>query len=151
VVYRWVSDDRLRLAQIALLTLACIWGADYLITQPKGSLDYVEHVIPLNLCGVLFLFFGVMGIIGELWMELGRSQKASLVNIPFICHAQNRWWPSFAAHAGLCALYSALTAGYLAEMFVHWHLWGMRTPAVMFAFAAMHWAFTQRRRHGVVA
>lgn len=128
VVYRWVSDDRLRLAQICLLNLACIWGADYLMKQPRGSLNIVEHVIPLIMCGVLFLFFGVMGIIGELWMELGRSQKLS-----------------FVAHAGLCAIYTALTAGYMMEMAVHWHLWGMRSPAIMFSFAAMHYAFAQKR------
>lgn len=109
----------------------------------------IEHVIPLTICGALFLLFGVMGLVGELWMELGRSQRPSL-GIPYVCYSENRWWPSFVAHACLCAIYMALTAGYMMEMVVHWHLWGMRHPAIMFAFAAMHYAFAQKRNQNAL-
>lgn len=118
--------------------------------QPRGSLNKLEHVIPLVLCGLLFLSFGVMGIIGELWIEMGRTKPPS-ESVPFWCRIENRWWPSFTAHGFLCAVYSALGAGYIVEMIVDTHLWGMRAPAVMFAFAAMHYVFAQKRKHNAVS
>ena len=136
------------MAQICLLILACIWGSDYLLEQPRSSLDAVEHVIPLPLLGGMFLFFGVMGIIGELWMEVGdRKDEPSWPKMPYICTSENRWWPSFTAHLGLCSIHAGLGFAYIAEMCTGRHLWGGRAPALMFVLAAMHGVFVQRRRH----
>jgi hypothetical protein len=141
-------EHRLRLAQICLLILACIWGADYLLNQPSASLDAVEHVLPLHLLGAMFLLFGVMGIIGELWMEIGNKDgDLSWSKMPYICTAENRWWPSFTAHLGLCGIYAGLGFAYIAEMLAGWHLWGGHDPALMFVLAAMHGVFVRRRRH----
>lgn len=150
VVYQWASDDKLseRRAQVCLLILACIWGADYLMPQPRGSLSTVEHVVPLQFLGGLFLIFGIMGIIGELWIEVGKASKP--VKVPIICNAENRWWPSFTAHLALCGVYSALGFGYILEMIVDGHLWGGRAPAVMVAFASVHWVFAQKRKHNAL-
>lgn len=146
-MYQWASDTLLqRLAQISLFTLACIGGADYLMPQPRGSLNALEHLLPLRAVGALFLFFGVMGLIGECWIEIGRKTSPGL-RIPYVCSAENRWWPSYVAHFALCTSYLAFTFAYLAEMFVHWHLWGDRYPAFLFSVAVTHGAFAQKRKN----
>ena len=149
MVYAWAADDKLseRRAQIFLLIFACICGADYLMDQPRKSLDAVEHVIPLQLLGGLFLFFGILGIIGELWMEIGYRKEEPWPKVPYICSAENRWWPSFTAYTGLCAIYMALGFFYLTEMGVSWHLWGGRNPALMFGLGFVHWSFAQKRKY----
>lgn len=136
------------IAQIVVLLLACTLGADYLSNPPIDGLYIVERLIgPLPPWGAVFLFCGVMGLVGELWMEIGRKKSLPQEPIGYICRARNRWWPSFTAHVILCALYAGLFFGCLAEMAVNSHLYGLRVTSVTLMFAVWHGFFAQRRRH----
>lgn len=140
--------ERLRVAQMFLLVLACLWGVDYMMEPPKTSLYVAERmIISLPLWGSFFLLFGLVGLLGEWWMEAGRNKTPSDASVPYICQAENRWWPSFGAHAALCAMYASLGAGCVVEMTInrHWH--GMRMVGGMATIAVGHWVFAQRRRH----
>lgn len=137
-----------RVAQIVILLLACCYGVDYLTAPPKYSLYTIEELIgPLPPWGALFLTFGIMGLIGELWMEIGRRKQPPENPIPYICEAKNRWWPSFVAHVALCAMYAGLAAGSVAEMLIHGHVYGVRVVGVMSMFTVWNGFFAQRRRH----
>lgn len=136
------------IAQIVILLLACVFGTDYLIRPPTKGLYIVEQLIgPLQPVGALFLFLGVMGLVGELWMEIGRRKAPPESPVSYICRAKNRWWPSFTAHVGLCALYGGLTGGCVVEMVGNGHLYGLRIVSITLMFAVWHAFFAQRRRH----
>jgi hypothetical protein len=149
MTYRYVDPDRMRWAQIVLLCLAVIWGTDYLITPNWAiapSLTVVESAFPIPVWGAVFLFGGVMGLVGELWLEIGRNHTPPRRPPPLLCRAENRWWVSFTAHAGLCSLYTSVGVGYALDLLQSWHVWGCRAPALMFAFAFGHWVFMSRRK-----
>lgn len=151
MTYKYVDSDRLRVAQIVLLSVAVTWGVDYLITPDSAitaSLTVVERAMPLPVWGCLFLFFGCMGLLGEVWMEVGRHHpRPHDANIPALRRAENRWWPSYTAHTALLALYAGLGAGYALELFINSHLYGCRAPVLMGAFAVGHWVFMNRRKN----
>jgi len=135
------------IAQIIFLLWACAYGVDYLMEPPKASLYTVEELIgPLAPWGAMFLVFGMMGLIGELWLEVGRKES-SRRRILYICRAKNRWWPSFTAHIALCGMYAGLAAGTVAEMIVNGHFYGARVVFLMFVLTTWHGFFAQRRRH----
>jgi hypothetical protein len=135
------------IAQIVSLILACAYGVDYLIEPPRASLYTVEELIgPLPPWGAMFLVFGIMGLIGELWMEVGRKQPP-VPQIPYVCTAKNRWWPSFTAHVVLCAMYAGLAAGSVVEMIVNGHFYGARVVTLMIILTTWHAFFAQRRRN----
>jgi hypothetical protein len=150
MTYRFVDEKRLRFAQLVLLALAVVWGFDYFIQPIEAAvtLTVVEKAAPLPAWGFAFLFFGAMGLIGELWMETGRHHpNPHNPDVRPIWRAENRWWPSFIAHAALLSLYTAVGFGYVLEMATNWHLWGVRSPFAMFSFAVGHWVFMRRRKN----
>lgn len=150
MTYRYVDEKRLRIAQIVLLFVAVAWGVDYIITphsELPPSLLVVEAAAPLPVWGLGFLIFGLMGIAGELWMEFGRHHPVlHTPKVPAICRAENRWWPSFTAHAVLIGLFSAVAMGQALVLVLDWHLWGLRGPVMLGAFAVGNWVFMKRRR-----
>jgi len=143
---RHKSDSRLRLAQITLLVFTCIWGIDYLIGAPWYTLQTVEKSMPLTLWGSLLLFFGLLGLAGEVWMIIG-ERRIFKGHVCFLLKSANRWWPSFVAHAVLCAFCMGLGAGCVVEMVINDQLYGARIPAGLFTLAAVHWVGVQRRKH----
>lgn len=152
MTYRYISEEKLRWGQIALLVLAILWGIDYLITPHWAiapALSVIEAALPIPIWGTLFLTFGITGLIGELWLEMGRHKPPPRHPVPFICRTENRWWPSYTAHALLCALYATVGVGYLLELVVSWHVWGFRACAMMWMIAYGHWVFMARRRTNV--
>lgn len=146
-----VEGDRLRIAQLVILfLLALCWGYDYLAT-PSGeltkSLTVVEQAAPMWMWGTAFLTFGTVGLLGEVWIEVGRRRPAfEYRRLPPLRH-ENRWWLSYTAHSVLCVLYVGVGVGYIANLVISHHLWGMRPPALMFALAAVHWVFVNRRQN----
>lgn len=137
----------LKAAQIVFLILACGAGADYLMQPPKSSLYIVETFIPRAPFGMIFLVLGIMGLIGEWWKELGRSKPPTEASVRWICQSDNRWWPSFTAHAALCAIYVGIFFGCVTEQIVNHHPYGIRVGLAMLALGTGHWAFAQRSRH----
>lgn len=137
----------LKAAQIVFFILACVFGADYLMTPPKTTLYVVERWIPIAPIGALFLFCGMMGLVGEWWIELGRSKPPKEASVRWLIRQENRWWPSFTAHSILCAVYMGMGAGCVAELIVNHHFYGTRVAVATFALAAGHWMFAQRSRH----
>lgn len=127
-----VEGDRLRIARLVILFLALCWGYDYLATPMWGT---------------AFLTFGTVGLLGEVWIEVGRRRPAfEYRRLPPLRH-ENRWWLSYTAHSVLCVLYVGVGVGYIANLVISHHLWGMRSPALMFALAAVHWVFVNRRQN----
>lgn len=142
--------DRLRITQIVILFLALCWGYDYLAT-PSGeltkSLTVVEQAAPIWVWGTAFLTFGTVGLLGEVWIEVGRRRPAFEYRRLGALRHENRWWPSYTAHSFLCALYVGVGVGYATNLVISQHLWGVRSPALMFSLAAVHWVFVNRRHN----
>lgn len=63
------------------------------------------------------------------------------------CATRTVGWLSYTAHSVLCVLYVGVGVGYIANLVISHHLWGMRSPALMFALAAVHWVFVNRRQN----
>lgn len=141
------EETRLRIAQIAILVLACNWGIDYLLDPPKKALYAAEQTVTLPPIGALLFAFGIMGLIGELWMFIGRSKDPETAWRTFLCRSENRWWPSWFAHSVLCAIYLGFFVWCIIEMLVNSHIHGMRVATAMLTLAAGHWVFAQRRKH----
>lgn len=151
MTYRWVDEKRLRIAQLVLLGVGVSWGIDYLITpddQIAAALTVVERAFPIYVWGYAFLTFGIIGYLGELWMEIAAHHPAlAQPHTPMPFRTENRWWPSFTAHCALLALYAAVGAGYAIELVINHHLYGFRAPVLMWAFAVGHWVFMKRRQN----
>lgn len=130
--------------QLALLVLACIWGADYLMKPPSESRYTAEMWLPLAPLGVAILTFGIVGIIGWGWKDSGRRNTSP--DAPFLCRIQQRWWPSFIAHTVLCAIYAGLGVVGGAEQVWNNHLHGGRVTAAMLVLSAAHWWHAQNSR-----
>lgn len=163
MTYKWIPQGHLRFFQIFLLCVAVGWGIDYLITPPWAigtALSVIERAFPLWVWGVFFITAGCLGLLGELWMEhcrhvdqmrfLGytrrKEDQCCLKQRICLTREDMRGWPSYLAHSGLLALYAALGLGYAINLVVEWHFWGLRAPMLMWAFAAAHWIYMQRRR-----
>lgn len=146
MTYRFVDPDRLRAAQIVLLFLAVVWGLDYLITPDWAiapAMSVVEQAMPIPVWGAAFLTFGVLGLLGELWMELGRYRPPHHMR----AFPESRWWVSYLSHAALLMLYATVGVGYALELVVNSHIWGCRAPLMMWAIAFGHWVFMSRRKN----
>lgn len=109
----------------------------------------VESALPIPVWGFLFLSAGVLGLFGEVWIDLGRHKPAPKKPIPAMCRAENRWWPSYLAHSMLCSLYATVGFGYLLNLVTGWHVWGFRSCLVMWMIAYGHFVFIGRRRNSV--
>lgn len=152
MTYKYVSEQKLRYGQIAMLVLAVLFGIDYLITPDWAigpALSVVEDALPIPVWGFGFLSFGVVGLAGELWIELGRHKPPPRRPIPVMCRSENRWWPSYIAHSMLCAMYATVGFGYFLNLLLAWHVWGFRACAMMWMIAYGHFVFIGRRRNNV--
>jgi hypothetical protein len=147
-----LHDDRalMRLFQVLVLVAACQWGIDY-IQHPEPDDLYVfermmdGHPIPLPVIGWLLLSLGMLGLVGELWFEMGDRKTRGTV--PAVCTASSRWWPSFTAHSGLCAAYIAIGVGSLIQMLWSGDLYGWRMTGGAGLLAFAHYIYMQRRRN----
>lgn len=130
-------------SQIVSLVFACAWGMEYLMQPPKRTLYPAEAGIPLTLFGTLLLLFGILGLLGEIWKAIGYS-KPPTPDAPYICRAEDRSWPSFVAHASLCAIYAGFFAGCFYDMVANTHLYGIRVLVAMLLLTIGHGWFAQR-------
>lgn len=164
MTYKWVPESHLKFFQIFLQGVAVGWGVDYIITPAYATgsaLSVIERAFPLWVWGLFFITAGLVGLLGELWMEycrrmerrrlLGYTRRKSdqgccSEKARFMARERVRSWPSYLAHCGLLALYSSLGLGYALNLIVEWHLWGIRAPLLMWALACAHWIYMQRRR-----
>lgn len=159
MTWQWVPDKHLRFYQLFVLTIAVVWGIDYLITPEWAigtALSVIERAFPLYVWGVFFLSAGLLGFVGEAWLEYCRRLEKTARPWPgrrkrdrigdCLTASENQGWLSYIAHAGLLALYASLGLGYLLNLIVEWHIWGLRAPVLMWGFAAAHWIFMNRRK-----
>ena len=147
MTFRGVSDEKLRYAQLFLFVLALLFGFDYLAT-PAGeltkSLTVVEAAFPIPVWGIAFLLFGTLGLLGELWIELGVAYSLKHPHGPDWLQAGNRWVPTAVSHFALMVLYTGVGVGYVVNLIIAGHLWGARSPALMFLLAYGHLVFMNR-------
>lgn len=147
MTFRNVPDEKLRWGQLALLVVACLFGFDYLTTPPDSltpTLNVVADAFPIPMWGTAFAFFGVLGLLGELWIELGKSYDPKHPPGPWGLRASQRWWYTYAAHAALCTMYAGVGVGYFVDQVVAHHLWGLRSGGLMFLLAIGHFVFLNR-------
>ena len=137
----------LKALQIICLLWACSAGADYLMDPPISALYVVETLTPRPPSGVVFLFLGIMGLVGEWWRELGSRRIVFEAPPYWVCRRENRWWPSWVAHSGLAAIYFALLVTCIGEMILNHHLYGLRVAFAMLSFCGAHLYFAQKYRY----
>jgi len=139
----------LRIFQLGALVLACGWGIDYMLRPPRYDLYTFERLLgeALPWWGATLLTMGLMGLIGEVWVEAGRGRNHAPA-IPYVCTSRNRWWPSCLAHSVLCAIYGGFAAGCYVDMLVSGYFYGARMAGGMLLLSIGHGAFAHRRhRH----
>lgn len=140
MTYRFVSDSALRVVQVGILTEAVVRGLNYIAT-PSQELsllyDAADKSMPLWCWGLIFILFGVTGLLGELWMSTnGTSVQWS-----------HRAWPSYLAHTGLMVLFGAFAFSAAAGVIARDGFYGFVTPYDFLFFAIAHWAYARRRKH----
>jgi hypothetical protein len=136
--YRFVKETALQLFQLWILFVAIVRGVA-LIADPDATIVYLGWpggIEPAWLWGTLTIFLGVMGILGEFWMEWGKCPQRYLL--------------SFTAHAGLTGAY--IVYGLSALNYVTEEVNkepSIATAVEIFGYAFCHWIFVNRSKRAV--
>lgn len=139
MTYRYLPSFGLRVLQLVILLESLIRGIAYIVS-PVGvpSATDITASAPLNVWGVAFATFAVLGFFGEALMS-GTNPDVGRGGNP-------RAWPSFIAHAGLMILYLTMFVAYGGAV-INGDLGLAAAPGAMLTFAFLHWLFARRRKH----
>lgn len=138
MTYRFVKESSLslRLLQIWILCAAIIRGL-CLIQEPDDSiihLGWPSAIQPTWLWGGLVMLLGIIGLVGEVWMEWGKS--------PY------RWFLSLTAHSALTGAYIVFGISALNYVIQSHH--GTYAMAFeIFGYGLCHWLFANRSKNVV--
>ncbi|QJD50434.1 hypothetical protein SEA_CHRIS_32 [Mycobacterium phage Chris] len=139
MTYRFVPNFALRIVQQALLVEAIVRGFNYMSTPDASSALYteLEQSAPLGVWGALFIFCGVLGLIGEAWMAYDGT----------VLRWTHRAWLAFIAHVGLLSLFGAFAFSSMIGVLSREPIYGYVSPYDFAFFALGHWAYARRRKH----
>jgi hypothetical protein len=139
MTYRYLPSFGLRVLQIVILIESLFRGVSYLTVPKAGTiiLTDIEQSAPMQVWGIAFISFAVLGIYGEALMS-GTNANPYTGGNP-------RAWPSFVAHSGLMILYGTMVLAYADASFNGRPVLA-QAAAAMAVFAYVHWLFARRRK-----
>ncbi|QXN73869.1 membrane protein [Mycobacterium phage Eaglepride] len=137
MTYRYTPPFGLRLLQLVILLEAMFRGFTYIVRPDTvmATTDVTKSA-PMEVWGVIFVVFAIIGLFGEALMSGVPIDQES---------ANGRAWPAFIAHAGLMIMYLTLSLAYTDAVFSG--EFGLASaPVAMLVFAFIHWLFARRRK-----
>lgn len=136
MTYRYVKSNALRLGQFVLLGEAVVRGISYMVTPPGVviTMDAAEQSLPIVVWGIIFVLFGLLGLVCESWIAYRKN-------------VSERWYqgPDI-AHAVLGIMFLVLMFSSADGVISRSPFYGFYSPYDMFLFAVGHWVFASRTR-----